>query len=61
MDTSKKIIEINFNTGSNWWQQKPTEKYEELWIKIKDLTRSITNNSDIYDEKYMKIKFHLDE
>ena len=35
--------------------------YEELWIKIKDLIRSITNRSDNYNEKYMKIKFNLDD
>ena len=28
------------------------KKYEELWIKIKDLIRSITRNADDYDEKY---------
>ena len=33
---------------------------EELWIKIKDLIRSITQNSNDYDEKYMKIKFNSD-
>ena len=37
------------------------KKYEELWIKIRDLIRSITKNSDDYDEKYMKIKFNLDD
>ena len=31
------------------------KKYGELWIKIKDLIRLITKNSDYYDEKYMKI------
>ena len=36
------------------------KKYEELWNKIRDLIRSITNNSDKYDEKYMKIKFNSD-
>ena len=36
------------------------KKYEELWIKIRDLIRSITKNSDDYDEKYMKIKFNSD-
>ena len=35
-------------------------KYKELWNKIKDLIRSITNNSDKYDEKCMKIKFNSD-
>ena len=33
------------------------KKYEELWSKIRDLIRSITENADDYDEKYMKIKF----
>ena len=33
------------------------KKYTELWNKIKDLIRSITNTSGDYDEKYMKIKF----
>ena len=36
------------------------KKYEELWSKIRDLIRSITKNSDDYDEKYMKIKFSSD-
>ena len=35
--------------------------YEELLTKIRDLTRSKTNNSDDYDEKYMKIKFNSDD
>ena len=37
------------------------KKYEELWIKIRDLIRSITKNLDDYDEKYMKIKFNSDD
>ena len=37
------------------------KKHEELWNKIKDLIRSITKNSDDYYEKYMKIKFDLDD
>ena len=41
--------------------KKKFKKYEELWSKIKDLIRSITKNSDEYDEKYMKIKFNSDE
>ena len=36
-------------------------KNEELWIKIRDLIRSITKISDDYDEKYMKIKFNPDD
>ena len=37
------------------------KKYEELWSKIRKLIRSTTKNSDYYDEKYMKIKFNLDD
>ena len=37
------------------------KKYEELWIKIGDLIRSIIKNSDDYDEEYMKIKFSSDD
>ena len=37
------------------------KKYQELWSKIRDLARSITKNSDDYDEKYMKIKFNSDD
>ena len=37
------------------------KKYEELWSKIRDLIRSITKNSDNYDEKNMKIKFNSDD
>ena len=41
--------------------KKKLKKYEELWSKIKDLFRSITKNSDDYDEKYLKIKFNSDD
>ena len=34
-------------------------KHEELWNKIRNSIRSITNNSDNY-EKYMKIRFNAD-
>ena len=33
------------------------KKYEELWIRTRDLIRWITKSSDDYDEKYIKIKF----
>ena len=33
--------------------------YEELWKKIKDLIRSMNNNSDYYDKKCVEIKFNL--
>ena len=35
-------------------------KYEKLCNKIRDLVRSITSNSENYDEKYMEIKFNWD-
>ena len=35
-------------------------KLEELWNKIRNFIRSITNNSDNYDEKYMEIIFNED-
>ena len=61
---SEQILEIN---GNEYLTLVPTnesiekiKKYEELWCKIRDLIRSITKNSDDYDEKYMKIKFNLD-
>ena len=38
-----------------------TKKNEELRIKIRDLIRSITKNSNDNDEKYMEIKFISDE
>ena len=37
------------------------KKCEELWTKIKDHIRLGTDNSNEYDEKYMKIKFNLDD
>ena len=39
------------------------KKNEELWIKIRDLIRSITKKFDDYDydEKYIKIKFDSDD
>ena len=39
------------------------KKYEELWIRIKDLIRSVTKNSDDndYDEIYVKIKFYSND
>ena len=59
------FVEIN---GNKYLTLVPTneiketiKKYEELWSKIRNLIRSITKNSDAYDEKYMKIKFNLDD
>ena len=57
--------EIN---GNKYLTLVPTNKskeklkiYREPWSKITDLIRSITKNSDDYDEKYMKIKFNSDD
>ena len=41
--------------------KKIIKKYEDLWSKIRDLIKSVTKNSYDYDEKYMKIKFNLDD
>ena len=30
-------------------------------VKSENIIRSITKNSDDYDEKYMKVKFNLDD
>ena len=37
------------------------KEHQELWDQIRDLTRSITNYSDNYYEKHMKIKFNSDD
>ena len=37
-----------------------SKRYGKLWSKIQDLIRSITENSEDYDEKYVKIKFNSD-
>ena len=34
---------------------------KKLWNKIRYFIRSITNNLDSYDKKYMKIKFNSDD
>ena len=42
-------------------KKKKPEKYEELSTKIRDLIRSITKNSDEYQENYIQIKFNSDD
>ena len=34
---------------------------EELWIKIKDLIKSIIKNLDDYGEKYIRIEFYWND
>ena len=41
--------------------EEKIKKYEEHWSKIRGSIRSITKNSDDYDEKYMKTKFNSDD
>ena len=52
----------NYLTLVPTYESKDTLKnYEEMWIKMRNLTRSIINNSDSYDGKYMKTKFNSDD
>ena len=37
------------------------KKYEKLWNRIRDFIGPVTKNSGNYDQKYMKIKFDLDD
>lgn len=42
--------------------KKIMKKYEKLWSKIVlDYFRVLTDNSDEYTEKYLKIEFNLDD
>ena len=41
--------------------KKKIKPYEELWIKIRDLIRSITKNLDDYDKIHIKFKFDSDD
>ena len=54
MGTLKEAIEINI------WHDESKDTVRSM-NKIIDLIKSITNNSDNYDEKYMKIKFNSDD
>ena len=59
MDTLKKLTEISISRKANESKEK-IKKYEELWIKIRDLIRSITKNSENHNGKCMKIKSDSD-
>ena len=50
--------EIN---GNKYLTLVSTSESEENIKKIIDLIRSITENSDVYDEKYMKIRLSSDD
>ena len=58
----KEINENNYLTLIPTDESKEKiKKYEELLSKIGDLFRSITKNSDDYDEKYLKININSDD
>ena len=54
----KKVMETNILCWFLLIKAKKMTKYEELWNKIRNSIRSITNNSGNYDKKYMKIRFN---
>ena len=56
------------SNGSKYWTLVPVDKckdtltkHAELWSKIRYFITSNSNNSDNYDERYMKIKFNSDD
>ena len=53
INRNKYLTEVPTNES-----KEKIKRYEKLWIKIRDLIRSINKNSDYYDGKYMKIKFN---
>ena len=61
MDTLKKAFEIYISLWFLLIKVKTLKTYGKLWNRIIDLIRSKTNNSNNYDEKYMKIKFNSDD
>ena len=56
IDESKYLALIPTNEN-----KEKTQKNKELCSKIRDLIRSITKNSNDYDEKHKKIKFNSDD
>ena len=57
--------DINGNTYltlfPNNESKENSKKYKDLWIKIRDLIKSITKNSDDNNENFMKIEFNSDD
>ena len=56
----KNLIKISIWRDPTVESKEKIKKYEELWSKVKDLLRPIPNNSDGYNDEYIKIKFHSD-
>ena len=59
---------IEKSSGNKYLMVAPTngskgtiKMYEEMLTRIRDFIRSKTNNSEDYDEKYMKIKFNSNQ
>ena len=63
MGTLAKATEINIQHQFSLMKENYLwiKKYEELCNKIRDLVRSVTNNSNDYVEKCMQIKFNSDD
>ena len=63
MGTLAKATEINIQHQFPLMKENYLwiKKYEELCNKIRDLVRSVTNNSNDYVEKCMQIKFNSDD
>ena len=55
--------EINYTNKSKYKSKKSMKikNYEELFNKIRYLTRSVTKKSDDYNEKIIKIKLNSDD
>ena len=56
INKSKYLTLVLTNEG-----KEKIKKYEELSSKIRDLIRSVTKNSDYYDEKHIKITFNSED
>ena len=67
MGILNKVMKTNICLFPTDERKDTFKKYETLWIKIilrnllDQIIRSETNNLDDYDEKYVKIKFNLDD
>ena len=57
----KNLIKISIWRDPTVESKGKIKKYEELWSKVKDLLRSITNNSDGYYDKYIKMRIDSDD
>ena len=71
MGTLKKLMEINIMMKAKTHWKSNINKYAELWNKIRGSIKSvidhciiinyINNNSDNYNEKYMKIQLNSND